>query len=76
MVRRHRHAVLGLHHAHGGGGGEQLRHHAVMRRVQMLDQDEGHGGCRGQSRQKAAARFQPAGGRADADDAKTWSRRR
>jgi len=42
VVRLDRSAVLDLDDLHGGGALEELRHDALVRRVQVLDDDKGH----------------------------------
>ena len=41
-----------------------------MRRIQVLDQDEGHAGVLGQVAEQLDERLQPSRGRADAHDRK------
>ena len=61
-------AVLDLDDRHGGGALEELRHDALVRRVQVLDDDEGHAACSGHVLQELIERLQPSGGGADAHD--------
>ena len=42
MVARERHPVRRLQHLHWRVASEQIDHQALMRRIEMLDQDEGH----------------------------------
>ena len=53
MVRVDPHAVLRLTHLHFGGAADELGHHALMVRVEMLDDHEGHTRLRGYVRKKA-----------------------
>jgi hypothetical protein len=51
MLAFDRHSIVGLLHFHLRMAAEQRHHHALVRRVEMLDQDEGHpavGGHRGE----------------------------
>ena len=45
--------------------------HALVRRVQVLDDDEGHAAVGRHVSQELLQRLQPAGGSADADDGKS-----
>ena len=59
---------LGLHDRHARVAIEQLRHHALVVRIQMLDQDVGNtriGGC---GLQESAKCLETAGRSADSDD--------
>ena len=67
-VRLDLHPVLDLDDRHGGGALEQLRQHALVRRVQVLDDDEGHAAALRHVLAKLLERLQPAGRGADADD--------
>ena len=42
MIAFDRHSIGGLQHFHGRMTAQQRHHHALMRRIEMLDQDEGH----------------------------------
>jgi hypothetical protein len=64
------HAVRRLRHGHGCVAGQQLGHQALMRRVEVLDQDEGHRAGIGKRIEKLGTRFQPTGRRTDAYDRK------
>ena len=69
-------AVLDLHHLHAGGALQQLGHDALVRRVEVLDDDIGHAAAWRHVAQEQFQRLQPPGGGADADDGKGAGRRR
>jgi hypothetical protein len=48
--------------------GQQLGHHALMRRIEMLDQDEGHAAAGGKSRKELPEGVETARRSAHADD--------
>jgi len=56
--------------------GQQIDHHARMRRIEMLDQDEGHAGPGRERGQQSAESIEPAGRSAKPDDRETFSRKR
>ena len=56
MLALERHAIGRLQYLHLRMAGQQLDHHAVMRRVEMLDQDEGHAVVGRQARRRACGR--------------------
>ena len=64
------HAIGGLHDSHGGAVGQQLRHHAFMRRVKMLHEDERHAIVGRQRSKKLAACLEAACRGAYPDDRK------
>ena len=45
MLALERHPVCCLLHRHRRMAGQQIDHHARMRRIEMLDQNEGHAGA-------------------------------
>ena len=59
-----------------GGALEQFGHDALVRRVQMLDDDKRHAAARRHVAEKLLQRLQSAGGGADADDGKRRARGR
>ena len=67
-IRLDLHPVPDLGHRHGGGALEQLHHDALVRRVQVLDDDKGHAALHRHVSQKQLQRLQAAGGSADAHD--------
>ena len=64
------HAISGLHHGHRGAVGQQLRHHALVLRIEMLHEDESHAIVGWQSAKKLCAGLQAACRGAYADDRK------
>ncbi len=76
MVGLERHAVRRLLHRHRRMPGQQIDHHARMRRIEMLDQDERHAGVAGERIEQPADGFEPAGRGAEPDHRKTISRMR
>ena len=68
MVGRQRRSVGGLAHGHRRVRGEQVDHHALVGRVEMLDQDEGHAVAGGHPVHQLAAGLQATGRGADADN--------
>ena len=76
VVRLDLHPVLDLDDRHGGGALEQLHHDALVRRVQVLDDDKGHAALLRHVAQEQLQRLQPAGGSADADDGEILRRLR
>ena len=67
-IRPHGGAVPDLNHLHAGHALQQLRHHPLVCRVQMLDDHESHAAVRRHMPQKLLQRLEPAGGGADADN--------
>ena len=61
MVRLERHPVGRLAHGYRRVSGEQVHHHALVGRVEMLDQNESHAVAGGQALHKLAARLQATG---------------
>ena len=61
-------AVLDLADLHGGNALEQFRQDALVRRVQVLDDDKGHAAAHRHIFQEQFQDLQPPGGSADADD--------
>ena len=55
------HAIGSLHHRHRGAVGQQLRHHTLMRRIEMLYEDKSHAIVGRQSTEKFGAGIQAAG---------------
>ena len=74
-VRLDPRAVLDLDDLHAGGALEQFGHDALVRRVQVLDDDKGHAAVLRHMPQKLLQGLQPAGGGADADDGKRHASR-
>ena len=70
MVRLDPHPVLDLQDFHGGGPLEQLDHHPLLRRVQVLDHDAGHAAVGGQVAQELLDGLESPSGGADAHDGK------
>ena len=68
--------VFGLGHGHCRGAGQQRAERALVGRIQVLHQHEGHPGRFGQVLQKLGHRFQPARRGADADNRKGLTRGR
>ncbi len=69
-IRLNLHPILDLEHRHSGSALEQFHHDALVRRVQVLDDDKGHAALLGHVSQERLQRLQPAGGSADAHDGK------
>ena len=65
-----RHAVAGLHHLHRGVAGQKLGHHALVGRIEMLDENEGKTGFCRQRCEQLSDGFQPAGRGAKTDHEK------
>ena len=63
-------AILDLHHFHvrAGDALEQLGQDALVRRVQVLDDDKGHAAARRNVPQEMLQGIESPGGGADADD--------
>src|SRR5215472_15891640 len=59
-VRLNAHAMADFGNGHGCLFGEQLGKHALMFRIEMLDEDEAHPGISGQVLSKFGSRFDPA----------------
>ena len=55
VIGRDGHIFRGLPHGHRRVVGQQVHHHAFVRRVEVLHQDEGHAGVRGQCAKKLSA---------------------
>ena len=68
MIRLHGHSIPDFMHRHGGGPGEQFRQNALVRGVQVLDQDESHPGIGRQSPEQIGESFEAAGRCADSHD--------
>ena len=67
MVGLDPHAVLRLTHRHFGGAADELGHHALVVRVEMLDDHERHAGARRHVRKKALEGLQASCRGAHAD---------
>src|ERR1700730_118300 len=67
MLALERHPVCCLLHLHLRMTGQQIDHHARMRRIEMLDQNEGHAGAGGERAEQAAEGIEAAGGGAEPD---------
>ncbi len=65
-----RHAVGRLHDRHRRVAGQQVDHHAVVARIEVLDDDEGHAVIGRQRVEQLPARIEAAGRGADRDDRK------
>ncbi len=74
MLGLDRHPVRCLLNLQRRVAGEQIDHHAGMRRIEMLDQDEGHAGAGGEHGEKSAAGIEAAGRGAQPDDRVAVSR--
>ena len=61
-------AILDLDDLHGGAALQQFHHDALVRRVQVLDDDKGHAAGFRHFPQELFQRLQPPGRSADADD--------
>ena len=68
VVTLDRHPIRRLHHRERRVGGQQFDHQAFMRRIEVLDEDEGHSAARRQGVEEAGAGLQATGRGADADD--------
>ena len=68
VVALEQRSVGGLHDRHGGLVRQQFHQQAVMGRVEVLHEDEGHAVAVGQPADQPGARLEPACGGADADD--------
>ena len=73
MFARDRHPVSGLLYLQRRMAGQQVDHHARMRRIEMLDQDEGHAGAGREHGEQPAAGIESAGRGAEPDDGETFS---
>jgi hypothetical protein len=51
--------------------GQQIDHHARMRRIEMLDQDEGYAGAAREDRKQPAERVEPTRRRAEPNNRET-----
>jgi hypothetical protein len=69
-------AVFDLDDLHPGGALQQLRHDALVRGVQMLDDDKRHAAARRHPYEELLQRLKSAGGCADANDGKRGAGRR
>ena len=63
-------AIRDFHDLHRGGALKQLGHHALLRRIEMLNDHEGHAAIRRRVLEKLRQRLQPSGGGADTHDDK------
>ena len=66
-VFAHMHALLGLHHRHGGIFSQNIREKTAMIGRQMLNDHKSHAGVRGKKSQKLLKCFQSPCRRADTD---------
>jgi hypothetical protein len=73
MIAFDRHAVCRLTHRHCRVPGQQIDHHAFVRRIEMLDQDERHPNASWQSVDELPAGVKAAGRGADSNN---WEFRR
>jgi hypothetical protein len=71
MIGLQEHAIESLQHFHGGMCREQIDHQALMRGIEMLDENERDAAAGGQRSEQRGAGFQPACGCADADHRKS-----
>jgi hypothetical protein len=74
VVRLHGDAVLGLRHGHARRALEQLDEHPLVRRIEVLHDDEGHVRLARHVLEEELERLQAAGRGADADDRKRAAR--
>ena len=70
MIRFDRHPFHRLRHDHRRVAAQQLYQHAVMRRIEMLNKNEGHPGLGGQRGEELLAGIKATRGRTDRDDGK------
>ncbi len=61
-------SVGGLTDRQGGVGSEKIHHHALMRRIEVLDKHERHVAMCGQCRKEPFASLKPPGRGTDAND--------
>lgn len=61
-------SICGLAHSHPGVVGQQVHHHALMGRIEMLDEDEGHAITVGKGFDELSACVEAARRRSDPDD--------
>src|SRR5665213_2393254 len=76
VARRDPHAFARFLNRHRGVRGQQLAHHARMRRSEMLNQDKSHLALGGKRREKRPKGFKAAGRGADANHGKVGRGRR
>jgi hypothetical protein len=69
-VRLDLHPVFDLKNLHPGGALEEFGHDPLVRRVEVLDDDNGHAAVFRHMPQEQLQRLQPAGGGADTDNGK------
>ena len=67
MIALDRHALRRFPHRHRRVGGQQGGHHALVRRIEVLDQDEGHAGVGRERLEELAERLQSPGRGAETD---------
>ena len=71
MLGLDRHPVRRLLDRQRRMAGQQIDHHACMRRIEMLDQDKGHAGAAREDREQPAERIEAARRGAEPDDRET-----
>ena len=76
MLGLDRHPVRRLLDLERRMAGQQVDHHARMRRIEMLDQDESHAGAAGERGEQPAERVEAAGRGAEPDHRELVSRER
>jgi len=76
VVTLDRHAIRRLQHSHRGVAREQIDHHAFVRWVEVLNQDERHAVIGGQRTQEFAARLQATGRGTNSDEREVTGGRR
>ena len=68
MLALERHPVCCLLHLHRRMAGQQIDHHALVRRIEMLDQNEGHAGVGRERVEEPPEGIEAAGRGAEPDD--------
>ena len=68
MLAFERHPVCGLLYLHRRMAGQQINHHARMRRIEVLDQNERHAGAGREGSEQPPGRVEAAGRGAEPDD--------
>jgi hypothetical protein len=68
MLALERHPVCCLLYLHRRMAGQQLDHHACMRRIEMLDQDERHAGAGREGSEQPPGRIEATSRGAQPDD--------
>ena len=68
MIALEQHSVYGLEHGHRSVTGQQVHHHALVARIEMLDEDESHAVPGGQRLDELSAGIEAARRGAYPDD--------